>query len=237
MFARSALAALLVTATACAAATSTPAAIPTTTAAPSPAPPAEAPKYCAYERPPEGLLPWLRMTAMLHRSCLYGHEVELLRSGVSAACRAPLRDLRDSLREEEALDEVHDCLVPSARDTFATRLAETVQALTPPACRWKPTEPAAANPRAAECPLPADLLLEIATPDERARKAKGEAVVPERYKTIPAGVLAFVATWASVDDELTARLHQRALLTCDWSAKVEYQDGTCLVNGTPEVRP
>ncbi len=228
MFARSALAALFMIATVAACATAS---------APPASPPKAAPKYCAYDTPPDDLLPALRTTAILHRSCLYGHEVDLLRSAVASSCRAPFRDLRDSLRAEDALDAVHDCMVPSARDAFATRLAETVESLTPPACRWKPTDPASRNPRAADCPIPDELLLEIATPDERARKAAGEAVVPKRYDSIPAGVVAFVGAWASVDDELVARLHQRALLGCEWSAKVEYVNDQCLVNGAPEVRP
>jgi hypothetical protein len=200
---------------------------------------ASSPAYCAYEGGLTGALTnGLYVSTLLHHSCRYGHIVEALRGRVAESCRAPLRALRDTLRADEALDQSHDCLVPEARDRFAELLAETAAPLVDPACIWKPTDPASANPRASECPLPTELYLELTTPEERARKARGEPVVPASYRSIPAGILAFVSAWSRVDDALFARLHQRELLVCDWDAKVELSpEGQCLVDGKKEEAP
>ncbi len=145
---------------------------------------------------------------------------------VAAKDSAPLYcvyEPSDTLRAEEDLDEVHDCLVPAAKNKLAEALAHTVETLVDPACVWKPTDPASANPRVSECPLPEELRREL---------------TPDSYRSIPAGVLAFVSAWAAVDSALFARLHQRALLVCDWEAEVEYTaDHECLVNGQPEALP
>lgn len=201
--------------------------------------PSSSPGYCAYEGGLTGALTnGLYAPTLLHRSCRYGHLVDALRSRVAESCRAPFRNLRDTLRAEEVLDENHDCLVPAARDRFAELLAETVAPLVDPACVWKPTDPASANPRASECPLPEELYLELTTPEERTRKARGEVVVPASYRSIPAGILAFVSAWSRVDEALFARLHQRELLVCDWDAKVELSpEGRCLVDGEQEQAP
>ena len=201
--------------------------------------PSSSPAYCAYEGGLTGALTnELYVSTLLHHSCRYGHVVQALRGRVADSCRAPFRNLRDTLRADEALDQNHDCLVPDARDRFAELLAETVAPLVDPACIWKPTEPASANPRASECPLPDELYLELTTPEERARKARGEPVVPASYRSLPAGILAFVSAWSTVDAALFARLHQRELLVCDWDAKVELSpEGRCLVDGKTEETP
>lgn len=182
------------------------------------------PLYCTYETGTTGfLLNTMYVQTLLHRSCRFGHIVAGLRSRISNACRAPFRNLRDTLRAEEDLDEVHDCLVPAAKDKLAEALADTVETIVAPACVWKPTDPASKNPRVSECPLPDELRREL---------------TPEALDSIPAGILAFVSAWAAVDDAMFARLHQRALLVCDWAAEVEYTaDHECLVNGQKEERP
>lgn len=223
MFARSVIVIALLLAAACAQ-TEAPAPVVPVATAPSVAPRSSSPLYCTYEAGTSGvLLNTIYIGRLLHGSCRYGGIVEGLRSRISYSCRAPFRNLRDTLRAEEDLDEVHDCLVPAAKDKLAEALAHTVETIVAPACVWKPTDPASANPRVADCPLPDELRREL---------------TPASLESIPAGVLAFVSAWAAVDDALFARLHQRALLTCDWDAEVEYTaDHECLVNGQPEVRP
>lgn len=223
MFARSSFVLALLLAAACAQ-TETPAPVVPAATAPSVAAKDSAPLYCVYEPSLSGgILSSQYIGTLLHGSCGYGHMVEALRSRVAYSCRAPFRNLRDTLRAEEDLDEVHDCLVPAAKNKLAEALAHTVETLVDPACVWKPTDPASANPRVSECPLPDELRREL---------------TPDSYRSIPAGVLAFVSAWAAVDSALFARLHQRALLVCDWDAEVEYTaDHQCLVNGQPEPLP
>lgn len=223
MFARSSFVLALLLAAACAQ-TETPAPVVPTVTIRSVAPKTSAPLYCTYQEGTSGqALNTMYIGALLHGSCRYGHIVEGLRGRIASSCRAPFRNLRDTLRAEEDLDEVHDCLVPAAKNKLAEALAHTVETLVDPACVWKPTDPASANPRVSECPLPEELRREL---------------TPDSYRSIPAGVLAFVSAWAAVDSALFARLHQRALLVCDWEAEVEYTaDHECLVNGQPEALP
>lgn len=225
MFARSSIVVVLLLAAACAQTeTEAPAPVVPAASVSSVAPRTSAPLYCTYQEGTSGPLSnTMYIGRVLHASCRYGGIVEGLRSRIAYSCRAPFRNLRDTLRTEEDLDEVHDCLVPAAKDKLAEALAATVETIVDPACVWKPTDPASANPRVSECPLPDELRREL---------------TPASLESIPAGVLAFVSAWAAVDRELFARLHQRALLTCDWDAEVEYTaDHECLVDGKKEERP